>query len=88
MDEVATKADISRLENEVLSLKSLFQRFVAISGSKVSSQKNTRIDMNEPSGEEMMKHAESVFEVTSEYSDDDDNIDVSKLKPIIRSEYV
>ena len=44
--------------------------------------------MTEPTSEELMKHAAYVFEVTSQYSDDDDNIDVSKLKPIIRSEYV
>jgi len=64
MNDVATKADISRLESEVLSLKSLFLRFLESSGSKVISKKNSKLDMTEPTSEELMKHAAD-FEIIS-----------------------
>ncbi|MDQ3098877.1 MAG: hypothetical protein M3Q44_03965 [bacterium] len=89
MNDVATKADISRLESEVLSLKSLIIRFFENKSAVTAKTQSIELDTSEPSDEEMMLLAAHTFNVTSEYDEDDDNIaNPDNIKPIDRSKYV
>ncbi|GIW59800.1 MAG: hypothetical protein KatS3mg087_0866 [Patescibacteria group bacterium] len=88
MNDLATKADISRLESEVMSLKSLIIRFFENKNMATKTQ-NINLDTSEPSEDEMMLMTAHTFNVTSEYDEDDDNIaDPNNIKPIDRSRYV
>jgi hypothetical protein len=91
MSEVATKSDINRLEHELVSLKSLILGLAARLERKTKTKMEVMeddLDWSDPTPEELMLMASRVFNVTSEWSPDDDNIahpDV--IKPVDWSGY-
>jgi hypothetical protein len=91
MSEVATKSDIQRLEQEIVSLKSIVLKLAAYLEKPVKVKavsKEDNLDWSDPTPEELMMMASRVFNVTSAYDPDDDLIAPNApIKPVDWSGY-
>jgi hypothetical protein len=82
------KGELDKIKSEVRSLKDTVTELVKENRRLIKRLKGQDLDMSDVSPDELMREAARVFNVTSKYDPDDDNISpTAVIKPVDWSSY-
>jgi hypothetical protein len=85
---ITIKTELDEIKSEVRSLKDMVMELVRENRRLLGRLRKEELDTSDVTPDELMYYAAHGFNVTSEYTEDDDNVaDPTNIKPVDWSKY-